>query len=50
MARVLGYPGVWGAGGGGQAWLPARPCCPLTSPAFRERLSVARAAYLGHGC
>lgn len=33
---------------GAQAWLPAL-CCPLTSPAFRERLSVARVAYLGRG-
>lgn len=33
---------------GAQAWPPAL-CCPLTSPAFRERLSVASVAYLGRG-
>lgn len=42
-AQVPSYPsGWWGPG------LAACLCCPLTSLAFRERLSVARAAYLGH--
>lgn len=44
-ARALGLQPSWWLGGGGRAWLPAVLPSGLTT--FRERLSVARAAYLG---